>query len=150
MKSYFNNLFRYDKWATQQLLSKFDYQPPINQRIYELLSHVLSAQQIWLDRCNNATQSVALWAERTPESLRYDTERYYLSWINYLDGLETAEFDKMVNYTNSKGDTFTTRLTDIIAHVINHGTHHRGEMLIHMKQEGFELPNIDYITFVRQ
>ncbi len=51
--------------------------------------------------------------------------------------------------TGKQGDTYTNTVTDMIVQVLNHGTHHRGQIMTMMKEEGFVLPNIDYITFVR-
>lgn len=149
MQQYFRRMFEYDQWAGHILLSKFEKQFPQNQRIYQLFSHLLSAQRIWLDRCIGLPPSAILWAERLPEEMRYDLENYHAAWIDFIDQLRPDDFDRNITYTNSKGDTFTTGLTDILTHVINHGTHHRGSIITLMKEEGFVPPNIDYITFVR-
>ncbi len=63
---------------------------------------------------------------------------------------EELEFDKIVPYQNSKGVNYTNNLSDIITHVINHGTHHRAQIGQLLKQAGIEkLPMTDYIAFVR-
>jgi uncharacterized damage-inducible protein DinB len=149
MKAYFKKLFEYDRWANNGLLEKFEHQFPQNPRIYGLLSHMISAQQIWLDRCLGLPQTAVLWAERLPDEIREDNENYHLAWIDFIDGLQDADFENGVTYTNFKGDTYTSKLSDILAHTVNHGTNHRGQILILMKEEGFVLPSIDYITFVR-
>ncbi|EHQ29289.1 DinB family protein [Mucilaginibacter paludis] len=149
MQRYFKRLFEYDKWAGHILLSKFEKQFPQNERIYQLFSHLLSAQLIWLDRCIGAPQKAIIWGERLPEEMRNDLEIYHQAWVEFIDQLQPDDFDKNITYTNSKGDTFTTRLSDIMTHVINHGTHHRGSIITLMKEEGFVLPNIDFITYAR-
>jgi len=149
MQAYFKQLFEYDRWASRALLEKFEHQFPQNERIYELLSHLTSAQRIWLDRCLNVPQGAILWDNRLPDEMRDDVENYHMAWVDLINQLPEADFDNNITYTNSRGETFTNRLCNIITHVINHGTHHRGEMMILMKEEGFVLPNIDYITYVR-
>ncbi|MEO6523564.1 MAG: DinB family protein [Mucilaginibacter sp.] len=149
MQAHFKKLFEYDKWANNALLEKFEHQFPQNPRIYVLMSHLLSAQRIWLDRCLGLPQSAILWGERLPDEMREDTENYHLAWVDFINRLQADDFEGRVTYTNSSGETYNTQLSDLLAHVINHGTHHRGQIMTLMKEEGFVLPNIDYITFVR-
>ncbi len=149
MKTYFKQLFIYDKWATQHILDKFDKQFPQNPRIYELLSHMLSAQRIWLDRCMDLPQSVEIFKERFPEELKNDLENYHLEWTEFIDQLQDDDLDTVVKYKNLKGQNYEDKLSDIITQVINHGTHHRGAILVLMKEEGLMLPTLDYIYFIR-
>ena len=149
MQAHFKKLFEYDKWANNTLLEKFEHQFPQNPHIYALMSHLLSAQRIWLDRCLDLPQSAIIWGERLPDELREDTENYHLAWVDFINRLQADDFESSVTYTNFKGDTYTTKLSDIITQVLNHGAHHRGQIMTLMKEEGFVLPNIDYITFVR-
>jgi uncharacterized damage-inducible protein DinB len=148
MKDYFKQLFQYDKWANECLLDKFEHQFPLNQRIYELFSHMLSAERVWLDRVLGLPQSVAVWAERLPEEIKEDTENYNAGWLDFIDSLAPDDFEKNVHYVNSQGNAFDMRLVDIITHVINHGTHHRGNIIILMKEEGYVLPDIDFFIYV--
>ncbi|RKR83247.1 putative damage-inducible protein DinB [Mucilaginibacter gracilis] len=149
MHTYFKQLFQYDKWASKMLLDKFEKQFPQNERIYGLMSHLLSAQRNWLDRCLGIPQSAVLWGQRLPDEMRQDLENYNLAWIDFIESLHDADFAKPITYTTAAGITYTNTLTEIIAHVINHGTHHRGQILILMKEEGYVLPGIDLISYLR-
>jgi uncharacterized damage-inducible protein DinB len=150
MKDHFKQLFKYDKWANQQLLDLFERQFPVNPRIYELFSHTLSAQRLWLDRILGLPQSVTIWGqERIPAEMKEDNENYNLAWLDFIEELQPEDFERMVHYNSSKGDPFDNRLADIIMHVINHATHHRGGIVTLMKEEGFVLRYLDYIAFVR-
>jgi uncharacterized damage-inducible protein DinB len=150
MKSYFKQLFDYDAWANLALLNKFEKQFPVNPRIYELYSHLIAAHRIWLDRCMGIPQSTALWPDSLPAEMQMDQEANYLDWLAFINQLNEGDFDKTVTYTNSKGDIFTNKLINIIAHTINHGTYHRGNLTILMKEEGFVLDNLDLITYIRK
>ncbi len=150
MKAYFINLFGYDIWANRQLLEKFEQQFPQNARIYELFSHTISVQRVWLDRVLGIPQSVAVFQDRLPEEMKEDMENYHAAWVDFLSGLEADSFDRKIHYKNTAGDTFDTALVDIITQVTNHGTHHRGNLMILMKEEGFVLPQLDYITYTRR
>jgi uncharacterized damage-inducible protein DinB len=146
---YIKQLFEYDKWASQALLFKFERQFPQNERIYELFSHTLSTKRIWLDRCLGLPQSVERFQDRLPDEMKNDLESYHLAWIDFIDQLSTDALENTVRYANSKGDEFDSKLIDIFTHLINHGTHHRGAIIVLMKEEGFVPPNLDYISYVR-
>jgi uncharacterized damage-inducible protein DinB len=149
MKTHFKQLFEYDIWASRRIFDLLEKQFPQNERIYALFSHLLSAQPVWLDRCLGLPQTESVWRNRLPEQIKHDIESYHNDWIAFIDQLQPDDFDRTIAYTNSQGDPFDNRLIDIIRQVTNHGTHHRGELLILMKEEGFVLPNIDYIMYVR-
>jgi uncharacterized damage-inducible protein DinB len=62
--------------------------------------------------------------------------------------LQPADFDRPVNYTNSQGNHFESVLYHIITQVTNHGTHHRGNIVTMIKEEGYPPPNLDYISYI--
>ena len=149
MQSYFLKLFQYDKWATTRLLEIFDQKPASNPRINELLSHMQSTQRIWLDRCQGRKETVQRFQDRTQEVIWKDMQQCHEDWTGYVKSLQPADFDKIISYTNFQGDHLANNLTDIITQVTNHGTHHRGNIIVLMKEEGYAPPNLDYISFVR-
>jgi len=70
--------------------------------------------------------------------------------MHYIDGLNADDFDKRIAFKNSQGLPFNDKLVDILAHVINHGTHHRGQIGQDLKIAGIaNLPVTDYIFYVR-
>lgn len=150
MKAYFKQLFEYDRWASRLLMEKFEKQFPQNPRIYELFSHLLSAQRIWLDRILGIPQSVERFQDRLPDEMKEDLENYHAEWMQFIDQLQTPDFDRMVSYVHPNGTAYSERLVDIMAHVVNHGTHHRGNLVILMKEEGFVAPTLDLIFYIRE
>jgi len=147
-KEYFTRLFTYDKHVNQQfaalILSAGD-----NERAVELMSHLLNAQQIWLSRClGTSTTNYQLWPKFELQSFNDIIERNYSEWVSFINTV--VEPSQSVTYQNFKGDKFSNKLLDILAHVINHGTHHRAQIGMLLKQsEGIELPSTDYVHYVR-
>lgn len=149
MQQYFLQLFEYDKWASTCLLEIFDQKPASNPRINELLSHMQSAQRIWLNRCQGRKETVQRFQERTQQTIWSELQSCHKDWVDYIQYLQPADFSVFISYTNFQGDQLTSILQDIITQVTNHGTHHRGTIIALMKEEGFPPPNLDYISFVR-
>ena len=148
-QAYFLRLFGYDKWAMTTLLKLVEARPPVNPRINELLSHMQSTQRIWLDRCFGEPDSVQRFRDRSQHDIWKDLEENHAAWMAYIHSLQPHDFTRLITYNNSGGDAFTNELQDVITHVINHGTHHRGTIIGLMKEENYSLPNLDYITYVR-
>lgn len=147
MKPYFLNLLAYDTWANQLVLSSMIEKPLNNPKIELLFSHLLSAQKIWLNRCIQQSESIALWD--TKPDLNNLMLTNHKGLFNYLESLDDAAFDKIISYQNTKGQPFKTSLKDIFTHLFNHGTYHRGQIVQLLKQERETVPSTDYIVWVR-
>jgi len=63
--------------------------------------------------------------------------------------LDDFDLNTPIEYTNSKGDTFSNNIRDIYFHVINHSTHHRGQIASEFRQYGINPLVSDYIFYKR-
>ena len=150
MKDHFIRLLQYDLYANQIILKAIRETNNPEEPI-RLMGHLLAAQQRWLNRCTDesAVQN-DLWplAETTPfdELIIHNSQ----GWLSYVNTLTPADFDKEIHYKNSLGIAYVDKLVDILAHLINHGTHHRAQIGQLLKQAGVEnLPITDYIFYIR-
>ena len=147
MKSHFLNLFQYDAWANGLVLQSIEEKSIQNQKIELLFSHLLTAQKIWLDRCINKHKDFELWSLK--QDLADFLNQNNTDWLNYLGSLEDASFENFISYQNTKGQKFNTLLKDILIHLVNHGTYHRGQIIQLLKEERTTVPQTDYIYWVR-
>ncbi|MDB5004079.1 MAG: DinB family protein [Mucilaginibacter sp.] len=150
MKDHFIQLFKYDKYANQQILEVIRTANNPEKPV-QLMAHLLAAQQRWLSRCKEesvADNDLFPTKETTPfeELINY----YYKEWLSFLSALNPADFDKILTYKNTAGTEYSNKLVDILTQVINHGTHHRAQIGQQLKLAGIEkLPTIDYIFYLR-
>lgn len=72
------------------------------------------------------------------------------SWRKYLAGLSPAGFEEKIDYYNSKGEPFSSRVEDIITHVLMHSAYHRGQAALEMRAAGLQPAYTDFIHGVRQ
>jgi uncharacterized damage-inducible protein DinB len=151
MNKYFIKLFDYDRSTNLKLISLLTEEEQL-KTARELMSHLLAAQQIWLKRCKQEpTTAGAIWPKWPLQNLQEMAVANHNNWVNFLQTLTVSDFDKSIVYRNSKGISFTNRLDDIIAHVINHGTHHRAQIGQQLKRTGLlTLPTTDYIFYARE
>lgn len=150
MKDYFIRLINYDQFANQTILKSVraanDPEKPV-----QLMSHLLAAQQTWLTRCKGGPLATyVLWPDWKADALEQTINTNTQAWLAYLNTLAPADFEKDVFYKNSAGTAYHHKLSDILAHLINHGTHHRAQAGQQLKFAGVEnLPTTDYIFYIR-
>jgi uncharacterized damage-inducible protein DinB len=148
--AYLQRQFEYDFWANREevrALSTLDHPPA---PALKLLAHIVAAQWLWLDRLQQNPQRVAVWPE--PALSDYDVQLLQLkqAWGSYLAGISAEDLTKACSYKNSKGEAWESKVVDILAHVILHSAHHRGQIALELRRSGLTPTPVDYIHAVRQ
>ena len=150
MKTYFKQLFDYNRHASHQLLDAI-IANNAPAKATGLMAHLLRAQQVWLPRClGQNPEAGTLWPEWPAETLAEKIDQNHTQWMAYLDTLTEDDFNKVIAYKTMNGAPFEDKLQDILAHVINHGTHHRaqvGQQLLFASAT--QLPTTDLIFYLR-
>lgn len=112
------------------------------------LAHALVADRVWLLRLQgDSTDGVALWPDLDPSAIRALALRNADAYALYLNGLEDLE--ATIDYTTSRGETYTSTVWDVLNHVLLHAAHHRGQVNTALRQAGHEPPWVDFIAWIR-
>ena len=150
MKRYFLDLLEYNLWANQRLLSVISRNEVNDEVILKLLSHLVSAQMIWLHRVEGLpTSPFPPWEVYNIRELESMVDESNLRWKKYLTGYKIDTLEEVIHYRNTKKVDFENRLVDIATHTINHSTHHRAQVSLLLRQMGIEPPQMDFILFKR-
>ena len=67
-----------------------------------------------------------------------------------LDGLMDADLTRTISYKDTKGNPYETPLWQIVLHVVNHATLHRGQVMAMFRQLGVSPPPTDLIVYYRE
>jgi uncharacterized damage-inducible protein DinB len=150
MKNYFLKLIDYDH-HTNQTLVQLIIEAGEPEKAVKLMAHMLAAQQVWLTRCKYLPPPGSnLWPDWQAGTFEQIINDNHGAWVEYLSGLDHSAFENIVHYKNTRDDIFDNKLEDIMAHLINHGTHHRAQIGQELKLAGVEkLPITDYIFYIR-
>ena len=138
LKAYLLHLYDYNYWANGRYLRAAEglTQEQFTRKqghswdsVQNVLVHMMSSEIMWparwrggspgsLDAADFPTCAsiIARWAEVEKEMRQFLSEQTDETLI------------KELSYTNNKGETFTLPLWQMMAHVPNHNTHHRGEL----------------------
>ena len=63
LADYLRRQFSYDEWANREVLNAIRSAGDANQRSLQLMSHILAAELVWLERLKQQPQSVPVWPE---------------------------------------------------------------------------------------
>jgi uncharacterized damage-inducible protein DinB len=72
------------------------------------------------------------------------------AWKNYLTNLSPDDLEKQIDYRNSKGEAWSSRVDDVLTHVVMHSAYHRGQIALEMREAGLQPAYTDFIHGVRQ
>ena len=163
MKTLFTKYTRYNLWANQrvcdfiknnlseeqlnkEIISSF---PSLKQTLY----HIWDAENIWLKRLQG--ESLSTFPSRDFKGTSEAGINSFLSnskkFSDVISSKDDSFFQSSFKYTNIKGVQFESKASDIIQHVVNHNSYHRGQIITMFRQIGFtELFSTDYIAFCRE
>lgn len=150
MKNHYHTMFAYNQWANRLFLDCLSNNTVANAKVFLLMSHLLTAEEIWLCRLKGeAAPHERLWHEYPLAELRAKVRKNTEAWNNWLSELTEQALSQGITYRNTKGAEFTTAVADILNHVINHGTYHRAQIASLLRLEMVDPPVSDYIQYVR-
>lgn len=145
------SLFEYDRWATRRLISAMEDTAPVPPRALNVLMHLLRAQDVWHGRIEGEDRAdLELWVEASLDDCTRRAKRTARRWNRLLDTLSGHDLDALVTYENSTGTSFETPLRKVLSHVVNHGTHHRGQIALVLREAEIAPPPTDYIFYLRE
>lgn len=148
MKEFLYKLFTYDEWAVGRSLSTL--QGLINPEAQLMLSHILSAEKIWMTRLlGQDSSAIPIFEEFSLEECARLSEELHRDYLEYIDSLTESGLDTVVTYKNTKGLEFQTPVKDILIHVGLHSVYHRGQVALLVRKGGGTAIDTDYIIFTR-
>ncbi|HTV64649.1 MAG TPA: DinB family protein [Bryocella sp.] len=179
-RSDIQTLYAYNRWANLRMFSaleKLSEQQFAASRqssfpsIRESIFHILAAEWIWLKRWKGtppiATQPVTGVSSEVWKSLRVDgvaspqnleTVAELRSFCDaleqerqqFMSELTDARLHASLSYRDMSGKPFTQPLAELMQHVVNHGTYHRGQVTTLLRQAGAETIGLDMVYFFRE
>jgi uncharacterized damage-inducible protein DinB len=160
---HFLTLARYNIWATRRLLGAVAVVPDADYRrdlglffnsIHGTLNHLLVGEHLlWFCRfAEGASPKLALNDEaesdrqRLAERLREGAAR----WQPLIESWPAERFDGVLSYTTMRGQPVTLPFAATLAHVFNHGTHHRGQITAALTALGQPCPELDLVYMLQE
>ena len=154
------DLYRFNEWANSRVIDVVrTLSPDVLARdlggshhcIRDVLAHIISAEWIWLERWNgNSPTVVPDWVDSgdVPALL----ER--LSGVErgrggFFENLPEEKLREALSFRLMSGEDRALPLIDLILHVVDHSTYHRGQLASMLRQCGVAPPSTAFIEYRR-
>lgn len=143
MKEHYLQLFTYENWANQRIISLLKESQ--DEDALKIFQHILLARQVWFNRVTNQNHPFIFEGKSLAECV----ESHQKNQTDWMDFLETADFETIISYQSLEGGAFSDKLPNILTHVVNHSTYHRGQITNALKGK-IKLLSTDFIFFLRE
>jgi uncharacterized damage-inducible protein DinB len=149
----------YTTWASGRLLEAAGKLSPeelardfgtADKSVTGTLAHVYAADRIWMARIDGKPPAPFITPEdRDLAVLNRDWPALLEVWKQWAAGLSDETLATAAAYKDLKGNAYTTPYWQIILHVVNHGTHHRGQVSGFLRAMGHVPPPLDLMAYYR-
>ena len=139
-----NNLT--DEQIDKEIVSSFT-------SIKKTLLHLWDVENIWWQRIKLVEVQVWQSDDYTGSLLELTNNILVQSkhWKEWIDLATEAALEHEFIYKNSKKDQFKQPVYEMLMHLFNHQTYHRGQLITLLRQvDEKNIPNTDLISFLRK
>jgi uncharacterized damage-inducible protein DinB len=161
MKELLKQYAAYNIWAHQKMLEAILAIPEEKQMadvpssfssLYKTVLHVWDAESIWWQRMK-MQEHIIRPSENYTGSMQ-DASSALLNqsrlWEEWVTNASDLSLDHVFQYQNTKREVFKMPVYQMIHHVFNHGTYHRGQLVNMLRQLGVEkIPGTDFSLWIR-
>ena len=118
--------------------------------VQETLTHILAAEWIWQRRCEGHSPKSFLEAQDFSSlgSLREKWAEVEQGQERLVANQTDESLGRVIRYTNTRGEQWEYPLGQIMQHVVNHSTFHRGQVIGMLRQLGAEAVVTDFLVYI--
>jgi uncharacterized damage-inducible protein DinB len=121
--------------------------------IYKTVIHLLDVESIWWQRLK--LQEHVEWPGKNFKGNFEELSQQLLllskQWNDWVHAANDINLTHVFGYQNSKKEFFKQPVYEMLMHLFNHQTFHRGQIITMLRQNGIEkIPRTDFIVFSRK
>ena len=162
MKDLLSQLAAYNIWANQKLLEVILSLPAEKQQqelpssfksLYTTVLHMLSAESVWWQRMKLQERIIPPMEnfKGSMQELATELLQQNRQWQEWINSATEPMLDHVFQYYSFQKESFKQPIFQMLMHVFNHGTYHRGQLVNMLRQLGIEkIPQTDFIVWSRK
>jgi uncharacterized damage-inducible protein DinB len=162
MKAHFQRMAAYNQWTNGKLYEAAARLSPAAlaapragffPSIARTLNHILVGDTVWMGRLDGSGHAgitglnQVLFTEFAP--LQAARAKLDARIVAFVDALPPERLGETLAYVNMAGEANRTPLDQVLAHVFNHQTHHRGQAHAMLSSTEVAPPPLDLIYYLR-
>jgi uncharacterized damage-inducible protein DinB len=153
-------LFEFNYWAKARLMSVLEslsdeqFTKDLGSShggIHGTLVHIVGAENIWLSRWTDQTVLKLLDRKDYPTlaTVREKWDEVERGMSEFVSILTEENISAVVTYRTIEGKQFSHPLWQLMQHIVNHSSYHRGQIVTMLRQLGVKPIGTDLIIFYR-
>ncbi len=152
------SLYAYNRWANHRVcqavrpLGASDFVRDLrasHSSVRGTLIHIMWGEWLWLHRWKGESPKHVFAPEDFPTLVELEARWYTVErqQAQFIDRLTDVELRERVSYENLQDQRWEYTRGQMIQHVVNHSSYHRGQVAVLLKQLG-KTPNAtDFLVF---
>jgi uncharacterized damage-inducible protein DinB len=157
----FRLLYDYNTWANLRSLESCSALTPEQfsrdlsssfRSVRDTLVHIVNAEWIWLERWHGRSPSAPPEAAQFPDlaSVRARFAQLDRALVDYVASLTADDLQRVLHYKTMSGVPQAQPGWQMLQHLANHSTYHRGQIATMLRQLGSKPVSTDLINFYRE
>jgi uncharacterized damage-inducible protein DinB len=153
-------LYDYNSWANHRALeacatlSEEQFTRDLGssfRSVRDTLAHICGVEWLWLERWHGRSHNALPPAAEFPSltSLRGRWEEVERNLLDYVASLTAEDIQRIIQHKTTQGVPQAAPLWQMLQHLVNHGTYHRGQVATMLRQLGAKPISTDLIYFYR-
>jgi len=152
---------RYTAWASRRMVEAAsqlneeeltrDFKHA-DKSVLGTLVHIFAADRVWLGRIlgNVPARFIDPEQDMKRSVLENGWPALHERWLEWAAGQTDESVRESFHYKDLRGNAYSSAVWQTILHVVNHGTHHRGQVSAMLRAMGHPPPPVDLVVFYRQ
>ena len=143
------HLFEYNDWANRRMIVSLKENG--SKRSLSILAHLLITEKEYFERLyGKDSTGFDFWPQMTIHDCSTLAKENAGQYEKLLKRFDDEAIGMYVKYKTSEGIQYENTFREILSHVLIHSSTHRGNIMLKLREEGFEPPTIDYIIYLRE
>lgn len=162
MKEIFQQLAAYNTWANQLLLATINTLPEQVQEketpssfpsLLKTVLHMWDSESMWWQRLKlqeHVVRPSSVFKDNFAEAA-VELQAQNKQWQDWITAAQEHQLQHVFHYQNTKREQFKQPVYQMLFHLFNHGSYHRGQLVTMLRQLGIEkIPTTDFIVWSRK
>lgn len=157
------DLYHYHVWANEKVLQHLRDLPEDIHRtplqsvfptLSDTLAHIYIVDNVWLSAMSGETETIYSslpgWQEEVKDASLSTFQACFAKVAARYESLfaRQTNLEAISEYPHPTFGTLRASYSDILHHVVNHGTYHRGNITAMLRQLGYAGASTDYVFYL--
>ena len=154
-------LMEYNAWANRRVITSCAALNPEQfardlgssfRSVRDTLVHIMGVEWLYMERWHGRSPNEFPSGGEFPtlDSLRPQWASVEGEWLSRCRALSPQDLESRIEFRNTHGIFYSHTLTQLVAHLVNHSTYHRGQVATLLRQLGSQSESTDMVTFQRE